>query len=207
MKTYDNTLRDQFYRDNYVAVDILELHLTNSSNVSDPLYLCSGGFNVTVDTATAPTAGANTYTAQGDFMGFSPMTEDFDVRVGKFSIYLSGVGNDYVNKFTQGEYEGKRVIIYKVFLEFAVVNNIQTLQIVSSPIMMFDGIIYNIQINESSNSCQINVDCSSLFADFERSAGRKSNNGSNHLFQGSTFDTSMEKAGYVGATEINWGKA
>jgi hypothetical protein len=37
-------------------------------------------------------------------------------------------------------------------------------------------------------------------------AGRKSNNGSNHLFQGSTFDTSMEKAGYVGATEINWGK-
>lgn len=206
MKTYDNSLRDQFYRDNYVAVDILELHLTNSSNVSDPLYLCSGGFNVTVDTATAPTAGANTYTAQGDFMGFSPMTEDFDVRVGKFSIYLSGVGNDYVTKFTQGEYEGKRVVIYKVFLEFAVVNNIQTLQIVSSPIMMFDGIIYNIQITESASSCQITVDCSSLFADFERVAGRKTNNGSNHLFQGSTFDTCMEKAGYVGATEINWGK-
>jgi hypothetical protein len=73
--------------------------------------------------------------------------------------------------------------------------------------MMFDGIIYNIQISESNNSCQITVDCSSLFADFERSAGRKSNNGSNHLFQGSTFDTCMEKAGYVGATEINWGKA
>jgi hypothetical protein len=207
MKTYDSTLRDQFYRDNYIAVDILELHLTNGSNVSDPLYLCSGGFNITVDTTTAPTAGANTYTAQGDFMGFSPMTEDFDVRVGKFSVYLSGVGNEYVTKFTQGEYEGKRVIIYKVFLEFAVVNNIEILQIVSSPIMMFDGIIYNIQISESSYSCQINVDCSSLFADFERSAGRKSNNGSNHLFQGNTFDTCMEKAGYVGATEINWGKA
>ena len=207
MKTFDSTLRDQFYRDNYIAVDILELHLTNSSNVSDPLYLCSGGFNITVDTTTAPTAGANSYTAQGDFMGFSPMTEDFDVRVGKFSIYLSGVGNNYVTKFTQGEYEGKRVVIYKVFLEFAVVNNIETLQIVSSPIMMFDGIIYNIQISESDSSCQITVDCSSLFADFERSAGRKSNNGSNHLFQGSTFDTCMEKAGYVGATEINWGKA
>jgi len=206
MKTYANTLRDQFYRDNYVAVDLIELHLTNSSNVSDPLYLCSGGFNVTVDTTTAPTAGANTYTAQGDFMGFSSMTEDFDVKVGKFSVYLSGVGNDYVNKFTQGEYEGKRIVIWKTFLEFAFVNNVEILQIVSSPIMMFDGIIYNIQINESSNSCQINVDCSSLFADFERVAGRKSNNGSNWLYQGSTFDTSMEKAGYVGSTEINWGK-
>jgi hypothetical protein len=194
MKVYSDTLRGEFYRQNFIAVDLVELHLTV------PLYLASGGINLAYDSTTAPTAGSNTYTAQGDFMGFSGLSEDFDVRVGKFTVYLSGVGNSYVNKFIDQDFEGRRVVVYKAFL------NLNTLAIVDTPIMMFDGIIYNAAITEKSNSCQINVECSSLFADFERTNGRKTNNSSNWFYQGVKYDTSMEKSGIVGQSEFLWGR-
>ena len=194
MKTFSDPVRTEFYRENFIAVDLVELHLAT------PLYLASGGINIAFNSDTAPTAGSNTYTAQGDFMGFSSLSEDFDVRVGKFTIYLSAVGNSYVNKFVDQDYEGRRVVVYKAFL------NYYDLSIVGTPIMMFDGQIYNTAITEKSNSCQINVDCASLFADFERTAGRKTNTNSNWFYQGVEYDTSMEKSGIVGQSEFKWGK-
>lgn len=194
MKTFATEVRTEFYRENFVAVDLVELHLAT------PLYLASGGINIAFNSDTAPTAGTNTYTAQGDFMGFSSLSEDFDVRVGKFTIYLSAVGNSLVNSFVDQDYEGRRVVVYKAFL------NYYNLSIVGTPIMMFDGQIYNTAITEKSNSCQINVDCASLFADFERTAGRRTNDNSNWFYQGVQYDTSMNKAGYVGQSEFKWGK-
>lgn len=194
MKSYSSALRTEFYRQNFIAVDLVEIHL------STPLYLAGGGINIPFNSSTAPTAGTNTYTAQGDFLGFSGMSEDFDVRVGKFTIYLSAVGNSYVNKFVDQDFEGKRVVVYKAFL------NYNDLSIVDTPIMMFDGIIYNASITEKTNSCQINIDCSSLFADFERTAGRRTNNNSNWFYQGVQYDTSMAKSGWVGQSEFKWGR-
>jgi hypothetical protein len=196
MKQYPEDLRDEYYRDHNFNVDLVEIQLGNGNN----LYLCTGGANISYDSPTAPDSGPNVYTSQGDFMGFSNITEDFDVKVGKFTIYLSAIGNSYVDKFVGKDAEGKRVCLYKAFL------NLQTLEIIEQPILMFDGYIYNIGINESSKSCQINVDCSSLFADFERTAGRKTNNWANWLFQGSKYDLAMEKAGWVGQIEFKWGR-
>lgn len=204
--------KDLYTRQNYIAVDLVELHLPDVNGASDAVYLSAGGYDLTWDSPTAPDAGDNVYIAQGQFMGFSEVTKDFDVRVGKFSIYLSGVGTDFAGKFAgvsgnqKINYEGSRVCIYKAFLEFQVVNGIQQLVVVPNPLLMFDGIIYNVGITEGSRSCQITIDCSTIFADFERTAGRKTNNGSNHLYQGSTYDTSFEKAGYVASSEIRWGK-
>lgn len=186
MKTFASIIRDEFYRDHCFAVDLVELLIPSGT-----LYLNTGGIDLSY--------GGNTYTAQGDFMGFSSMSEDFDVKVGKFTIYLSGLGTSYIANF-QGEVEGCRVKVSKAFL------NTNTLQIISAPVLLFDGSIYNVAIVESSNSCQINVDCSSLFADFERTAGRKTNNWSNWLYQGIQYDTSMDKSGYIGNTEFKWGR-
>ena len=199
--------RDEFYRDNYVAVDLLELHLKNSAGTSDPLYLCGGGYNISFDSNTAPTAGTNVYEAQGDFIGVTTLTEDFEVKVGKFSISLSGVGNSYVNRFTAYSPEGQRVVIYRAFLEYKVVNGIDQLVIVPNPFTLFDGLVYNVSISETGSSCQVTVDCATLFSDFDRSNGRKTNNGSNWLFQdGNTYDKSMEQAGFVGQSNFLWGR-
>lgn len=194
MKTFPSTTKDEFYRDRFIAIDLVELYLPTGT-----LYLNSGGFDITWS--------GNTYTAQGDFMGFSTVAEDFDVKVGKFSIYLSGVGTAAdatvnVRRFLDTDFEGRRVVIRKAFLDF----DPMTLDIIDSPIIIFDGQIYNVSIVEGRSSASITVDCSTLFADFERTAGRKTNNGSNWLYQGTTADTAFEKAGFVGQTEFLWGR-
>ena len=200
--------RDEFYRDNYVAVDLLELHLKNSAGTSDPLYLCGGGFNINYASPTAPNnPSTNTYEAQGNFIGVSSLSEDFEIKVGKFSINLSGVGNSYVNRFTAYSPEGQRVVIYRAFLEYKVVNGIDQLVIVPNPITLFDGLVYNVGISETGSTCQVTVECATLFSDFDRSNGRKTNNGSNWLFQdGITYDKSMEQAGFVGQSNFLWGR-
>jgi hypothetical protein len=187
MKSYPSTTKDEFYRDKFIAVDLVEIYLINET-----LRLTTGGFDIS--------HGGNTYAAQGDFIGFSTVSEDFDVKVGKFTIYLSALNNDYLTKFLGNNIQGSRVVVYKAFLDLT------TLGIVVAPIMMFDGIIYNIACTESARSAQITLDCSSLFADFERAAGRKTNNWSNWVFQGVNYDTSMEKSGFVGQTEFKWGR-
>jgi hypothetical protein len=206
MKDFANTPNaDEYYRDHTIMVDCVELHFKDASGASQPLYLSSGGADLVFDSPTAPTAGPNTYEAQGNFIGFTSLNEDFDVKVGKFSIFLSAINNDYVNKMINYEIEGKRVVIYKAFLGFGESGG-DPLQLVADPILMFDGIIYNFAVSESSKSCQITIDCSSLFADFERSNGRRTNNWSNWLFQGSEADACFEKSGYVGQTEFLWGR-
>ena len=189
MKSYPSTTKDEFYRDKFIAVDLVEIYLINET-----LRLTTGGFDIS--------HGGNTYAAQGDFIGFSTVSEDFDVKVGKFSIYLSAIGNGYVDKFINQDFEGRRVVIRKAFLDF----DPYTLQIIDSPIVIFDGQIYNVSIVEASATASITVDCSTLFADFERTAGRKTNNGSNSLYQGSSSDNCFEKAGFVGQTEFLWGR-
>lgn len=207
MKSFSATAnRDEYYRDHTIAVDCVEIHLKTASGANDALYLCDGGFDVTFDSATAPNSGSNTYTAQGNFIGFSGMSEDMEVKVGKFTITLSAINNDYIQKFLSYEVEGRRVCIYKAFLGFGETGT-DPLSLVAAPILMYDGTIYNFSIQETAQTCQLNIDCSSLFADFERTNGRKSNNWSNWLFQGQQYDRAFEKSGWVGQTEFKWGRA
>ena len=206
MKSFSATAnRDEYYRDHTITVDCVELHLKDNSGANQALYLCDGGFDVSFDSPTAPNSGSNTYVAQGNFIGFSGMSEDFEVKVGKFTITLSAIGNDYIQKFLNYEVEGRRVCIYKAFLGFGQTGT-DPLSLVAAPILMYDGTIYNFSIQETANTCQLNIDCSSLFADFERTNGRRSNNWSNWLFQGEQYDRAFEKAGWVGQTEVKWGR-
>ena len=209
MKTYSAALNAQFTATSFICVDLVELHLKTETKAPNPLYLTNAGFDIKWDSPTAPTAGVNTYTAQGDYMDFSAVSEEFDVKVGKFTIYLGALSNNYVRNFVyqnpvtgqKVETEGSRVLMYKAFL-----NRANNLAIIDQPVLTFDGIIFNIGISESAVTSQINIDCATLFADFERAAGRRTNNGSNWFFQGSTYDTSLEKAGIIGQSEYKWGR-
>lgn len=202
---YSTANRDEYYRDHTISVDCVEIHLKDNSGANQCLYLNSGGFDVSFDSSTAPDTGTNTYVAQGNFIGFSGMSEDMDVKVGKFSITLSGIGNDYISKLINYDVEGSRVVIYKAFLSFGALGT-DPLSLVAAPIMMYDGTIFNFSVQETARSCQISIDCSSLFADFERTNGRRTNNWSNWLFQGNQNDKCMEKASWVGNTEVKWGR-
>lgn len=197
---YTSPVRSQVFNDRFIAVDLVELHIKNLSGVLAPLYLTNSAINITYTSPTSHNSSSQVYAAQGEFMSFSNVAEEFDVKVGKFSIYLSAIGNNYINLFKDTDIEGKRVCIYKAFL------NYNTLALLDSPVMLFDGTIMNVAITESSRTASLSVDCSSLFADFERINGRKTTRGSNTLYQGSDYDQCMDKAGINGNTEIKWGR-
>jgi hypothetical protein len=194
MPEFTSPLRDEIYRQNVFSVDLLELHF------STPQYLCTGPYDISVDTATAPNTGLNIYTAQGDFLNFDGVAEDFDVKVGKLSVTLSGVNDDLLVPVTSPACIGKRIVLYRCFL------NLTTGAIVGNPVLLFDGQVNNTSVVETARSCTITIDAASLFADFERVSGRKTNNDSNWVFQGYQFDTTFEKSGFLKNTEILWGR-
>lgn len=202
MKTFPTEIRNEFYRENFFAVDIVFLGLPdNTGTVTNDscLRLCNGGIDIVVNDIHGTPF---TYTAQGDFIGFSTITEEFDVKVGKFQIHLSGLASGMVNKFIDKDFEGKQVQIAKCFLDYT------SLDIINKPYIIFEGIIYNVSISENAVTCNITIECSTLWADFDRKNGRMTNNQSNWFYQkGLNIDKCFTKAGTVGQIEYKWGRA
>lgn len=201
MRTYPQEIRDEYYRANFFAVDLVRIALPDNTGVvtdTSTLRLCNGGINLKV----TENSLVKTYTAQGDFIAFSSIAEDFDVKLGKFTVTLSGLTSGMVDRFMNKDFEGADVQVAKCFL------NYDNLQIIDNPWLMFKGVVYNISIVESAVTCTINIDCASLWADFDRKAGRMTDNNSNWLFQqGNTSDTCFAKSGTVGQIEYKWGRA
>ena len=198
MKTYHNDIRNEYYRDAFIAVDLLEIHLKDNSGNYLPKYFTNGGMNI--DATSSLTGSTVTYTAQGDFLGFTSMSENLETSVGKFSIQLCGIDLSLVADVANYDAEGKKVVVKKVFLDSS------TLQVIQSPITVYEGYIFNFAVTETASTVNLNISCASLFSDFERTAGRKTNNWSNWLFQGVQYDKCMDKAGYVGQSEFLWGR-
>jgi len=193
-KDYSNLIKDEFNRQKFIAVDLVDFFLEDEQGNANTLSLCNGGFDIESDGVT--------YQAQGDFIGFSSVKEEFDVKIGKFTISLTALNQQVVDDFTTSKPEGKRVRIRKAFLDFQPF----TLDPVDTPIILFDGQIFNYSITETNTTATLEVSCSTLFADFERRAGRRTTNSSNWLFQGFTRDRIFDKAGFVGNTEFLWGR-
>lgn len=186
-------IRNEYSRDHNFAVDLISLAVKDSSGNPDTIRLCSGMIDIEYQ--------SNTYTAQGEFLGYSAIKEDYDVKVGRITVTLSGLDNNFISKFTGVDQVGAEVVVSKVFLD------LNTLDIISNyAIIMYKGEIVNTSIQESAETATINIESASVFADFERLAGRKTTDWSNWYFQSTQYDTAFEKAGFVGNTEFLWGR-
>jgi hypothetical protein len=186
-----------FNSDSFFSVDLVELHIAGTGG----FHVCNGGYDIEYDSPTSPTAGVNTYTSQGQFLGFNTFEENIDVKVGKFTIVASALDTNATELLLNNYLQGSRVVVYKAFLSKT------TGQILDSPLLVFDGQVYNFNAVESARTATVSIDCSSIFADFERTAGRKTNNESNWAYQGVKYDTSLEKSGIVGqSSEYKWGR-
>ena len=186
-------IRNEYSRDHNFAVDLISLAIKDSSGNPDTIRLCSGMIDIEYQ--------SNTYTAQGEFLGYSAIKEDYDVKVGRITVTLSGLDNTFISKFTGVDQVGAEVVVSKVFLD------LNSLDIISNyAIIMYKGEIVNTSIQESAETATINIESASVFADFERLAGRKTTDWSNWYFQSTQYDTAFEKAGFVGNTEFLWGR-
>ena len=198
IRTWSNVL-DEIYRENFFSVDVVYIALLDNTGVitdDSTLRLATGGIDIPIQFTDNT---YKTFTAQGDFMGFNPIEDTLDAKLGKFSIQLSGLTSGMVQRFLNKDFEGQRVQVAKIFL------NYQTLQNFAQYVI-FDGIIYNATITEDEKTCTITIDVATLWADFDRKSGRMTDNNSNWVFQGgSTLDKCFQKSGSVGQISFQWG--
>jgi hypothetical protein len=174
------------------VADLIELHLDT------PLYFTTSNINITFDSGTAPNSGNNEYLAQGQFIGYGNVVESADLRVGTLEMTFTAVDGTMVGVVLNNDYIDKRVVIYRAVLQ-------DDYSFTSSDVfMIFDGYINGYNISESNDTATLTLECSSQFADFERTNGRRTNPASQKLFfntdRGLDFSPQIVK-------DIKWGRA
>jgi hypothetical protein len=174
------------------GADLIELHL------STPRYLTTAPINITYDSASAPDSGANTYLAQGQFLQFSQVAESSDIRINQLIMTFTAVDTTTLALLLNDDYINTRVVIYRALLDddYAFTSD--------DVFTLFDGKITGYQIREEETTSTIQIIVASMFADFERVNGRKTNPASQKLHfpddEGMQYSASIVK-------DMKWGRA
>lgn len=140
----------------------------------------------------------NTYSALGNLLSFGEIAESADIRAGSINIVLSGVNQANIATALTENFIERRVVIRRGFLNAAD-------HIIVDPVILFDGRIDSWDLNEdvTSGTSTITWKAASHWVDFERAAGRRTNNEDQQVwFPG---DKGFEFAAQN--DEIRWGKA
>lgn len=184
-------IKTELAKDAFTFADLLEIHF--SGNIKRLT-----NFQIPIVTATQ-TLSSGTYTANGDLLAFDLITETGEAKVNQINISLSGADDSpsgLPSYFLNNNYVDTRVVIYRVFLN-------SNLQIIDQPVMMFDGEIQSFAINETGKTSTLNIISASVFYDFDRIAGRRTNESSQNAFFPN--DKGMEFAAVL-LDKVLWGK-
>jgi len=140
---------------------------------------------------------SNTYSAQGSFLGIGTAEESNEVIVGKTQISLSALETSNITTFATSSIINKAVTIRLAFL------NPTDYSIVAEPIIVFKGKIQSYAVNDAKKTSTIVLEVASTFANFEKTNGRKTNQGS--LQREHPNDHSFEFSDQTVA-DIPWGR-
>ena len=171
-----------------------------------PVHLFEAHFDTTVVRASDayrniewPAGSGNLFLANGHFLNLSSIDESADLQVHEVSVQLTGVEQSWVSLVLQENYIDRRLVIYKAFLD---ANGAPLV----SPFAIFDGRMNApvIEENPDDGTCVVTVTASSHFADFERTAGRRTNHEDQQIyFPG---DLGFEYVSEINR-DITWGAA
>jgi hypothetical protein len=189
MKLLDSSIVSQLESDAFVFAELIEFQLDT------PIYLTTAGYNIYATTLTS--GGAQTYLAQGKFLSYSGVRQTDELRINSVSILLSGSTDTFVNMALQDRYLHRTVRIYKAWL------NIDTNSILGTPSLIYSGTITGASIVDNAKETQVAIDTGNEFYDFDKIAGRLTNQGSQQKFypndQGMLYSTGT-------ITDLRWGK-
>lgn len=143
------------------------------------------------------TSGGETFLPAGHLLSIGAIQETQELRIGSLQITLSAVDQAYVSIFLNSDYLNRRVRIWKAVLD-------SSGAIVGDAISTFDGEVTGYSIAEDRETAAITVSCSSHWADFERKAGRFTNQNSQQYYFPN--DTGFRFAA-ESIKDIKWGKA
>jgi hypothetical protein len=169
-------------KDNFNLCHLVEL------GFSTTIYLTDFGHDVSW-------AGDN-YLAYDGLLGVASPQETQELRVGNVNVTVSGVDQTFISIFL-----GQNWINRPAKISRAVLNNSGT--VIGSPIVVFSGQVAQYQIGESNNGSDVTIGIASHWADFDKKAGRFTNNNSQqYYFPG---DLGFEYAANT-VKDLRWGR-
>jgi len=115
-----------------------------------------------------------TWNSSPHFLGVGDVKETSDLRVNTVDITLSGVEQSYVSLFLSQNYIDVPARIYRAVLDD---NDV----VIGSPILVFNGVITNYDIQDSKSESTVTVQIASHWKDFEKENGRKTNDNSQKI--------------------------
>ncbi len=182
----------EFQSKKIFGADLIELHL------STPRYLTTTNINIDYDSPTAPDSGANTYLAQGQFLSFGNITESSDLRINQLIMNFTAVETTTLALLLNNDYINTRVVIHRVLFD-------EDYSFTSDDVFtLFDGKITGYQIREEEKTATLAIIVASMFADFERLNGRKTNPASQKIHfpddEGFQYSAAIVK-------DMKWGRS
>jgi hypothetical protein len=125
-------------------------------------------------TWTSPTAGVQTYEAQGNFLGITETQETAELQVSNIDIVLSALDIDLVRAIAKPTLLNKEVAIYKAFLdplnEFNIIGEESA---GSGPINIYEGRISGYRLSDRDDDASLVIEIASQFVNFTQQNGRK----------------------------------
>ena len=181
-----------------VSAHLIEIGLPTTYLSLNALYLTENPFSVSYDTATAPDTGANTYSSDGIFLGLSEVKETGDLQITNANITLSGMDANIRNTVVKPAIVNQNVSVYRIFLDN------DTYGLIDVPLLLFKGKVSSYQHRDGEDGGIITLAVKSNFADFNKSRGIRTNQGSLQKIDPNEFgfEYSHENLG-----DIKWGKA
>jgi hypothetical protein len=168
MKILHADIISQLESDSFVYAELIEFQL------SSPLYLTTASYDIVTSTGTS--GGSQTYLAQGKFLSYSGVRQTDELRINTVSLILSGSTSTFVNMVLQDRYLHRTVQIYRAWI------NTTTRAIIQSPSLVYSGTITGGDVTDTQTECTVTINTGNEFYDFDKIAGRQTNDGSQKKF-------------------------
>lgn len=142
---------------------------------------------------------SNTYLASPDFVTFGTITESEKIELGSMFFTLSSVDLTVVAQALLEDFVDRPILLYRGFLDPS------TYQVIVDPILLYEGRIKSFKLSENvaSGTSTLTWNTASIWADFSRTSGRRTNDNDQQIFY--PGDKSFEYAHQV-TFDVKWGR-
>lgn len=138
------------------------------------------------------------YLANGDLLNVPIIRENLNIKSNIVSFVLTSANQSYLSQFLTENPTNSKVTLWIAFID-------STSTIVADPIEIFAGYVDDWECKEDSTSqrSSISVNAASIWVDFEKVAGRKTNSSSQNIYF--PTDSGFEFSSQI-VKDLKWGK-
>ena len=153
-----------------------------ATNDIRPVHLITIGFGTPINITdcsfplTSSVSGSSiTYNTSDFILGISNFEEKTDITKATLNLTLSGAEQSFISVVLNENVVNDSVVIYRGLLD-------NSNSLIADPILLYEGTIEGFEINETKTTSFVNLKVVSHWADFDKRAGRKTNNTSQQRF-------------------------